>query len=272
MRAGDYTSGYTIIEVMIFLAVSGFMFITAASFVNGKQAEAEFRQSMNETNTQVLTIINDVANGYYPSNNDISCSAPDTPNPPVITTGAVAQGGNRGCVFMGKIILFSPNNDPFKYRIYTVVGRQAVRTPGSAVPTDFTEAQPALVKAASATQTKDIKWSSKVSSAYMGDASNPIYAVGIFNGFGKYTSQMLNSGAQTAMVVPITAGKTEAQIEAALNAPEQLDQYLADNPNPFFTVCLDGGRKKFGNLSIGSQYAQRLSSDFKIGPQAEIGC
>lgn len=272
MRAGDSTSGYTIIEVMIFLAVSGFMFITAASFVSGKQAEAEFRQSMRETNTQILTTINDVTNGYYPSNNDISCVAPDTDDQPLVTSGTSEQGGNRGCVFMGKIILFSPDDDPFKYAIYTVVGRQYERAPGSPVPTNFYEAKPALVKSPSTTELKDIKWSSKVHSAYMGSPSDPIYAVGIFNGFGKYTSSMLNSGSQTALVVPLTAGKTEAAIETALASPEVMDEYLENNPNPFFTVCMDGGRGKFGNISIGSQYAQRLSSDFKVGPQAEIGC
>src|SRR5947209_7153977 len=90
--------GYTIVEVMIFLAVSGFMFIIAAQFVSGKQAHAEFRQGMNDVKAQVQQTINDVANGYFPSNSDFSCNTESgRPQP---DTGSTGQGQNKGCVFM----------------------------------------------------------------------------------------------------------------------------------------------------------------------------
>ena len=60
------TLGFTIIEVMIFLAVSGVTFLIAAAFINGKEAQAEYSQGMNQVDVNIRTIINDVSDGNYP--------------------------------------------------------------------------------------------------------------------------------------------------------------------------------------------------------------
>ena len=66
MDRGRKSGGYTIIEVMIFLAVSAFMFVVAAYFIQGKQANAEFNQGMQAINSSMQKVINDVNDNNYP--------------------------------------------------------------------------------------------------------------------------------------------------------------------------------------------------------------
>src|ERR1044071_4210461 len=90
MRGGEQKQGYTIVEVMVFLAISGFMFLIAAGFVAGRQSTAEFKQGMNSINDQMRQVINDVGNGFYPSNSDFTCNAV-LPGQPPFTVTAVQQ-------------------------------------------------------------------------------------------------------------------------------------------------------------------------------------
>ena len=65
MNGGKRPLGYTIIEVMIVLAVSGVMFIIAASFISGKQESTAFTEGANEFASQLQQTIAEVADGQY---------------------------------------------------------------------------------------------------------------------------------------------------------------------------------------------------------------
>src|SRR5690242_788053 len=120
---GEKRTGYTIVEIMIFLAISGLMFVIATSFLSGRQASAEFRQSMEDINANLSQIINDVGNGYYPTNNSFKCTT--TGQTLDFSSTATTQGSNTGCVFMGKIVQFAPSGtDRATYRVYSIAGRQ----------------------------------------------------------------------------------------------------------------------------------------------------
>ncbi|MGH7238724.1 MAG: type II secretion system protein, partial [Candidatus Saccharimonadales bacterium] len=85
--------GFTIIEVMIFLAVSGFMFVIAAVFINGKQDNVAFRQGMEAVASTVTNTIDTVANGEYPSLGNFTCNA-GVGGQPTFTGGSTGQGSN----------------------------------------------------------------------------------------------------------------------------------------------------------------------------------
>jgi type II secretory pathway pseudopilin PulG len=136
MQTSRVSGGYTIVEVMIFLAVSSFMFVIAAFFIQGKQANSQFTQAMNSINTQVQQVINNVSDSNYPPI-DEQCQ-PD----PAGGGGSVAkltitpfgyegssnsQGSNIGCVVLGQTIQFgltSNGNTGTGYNVYTVLGCQ----------------------------------------------------------------------------------------------------------------------------------------------------
>lgn len=53
MKGGKSPLGYTVVEVMIVLAVSGIMFLVAANFINGKQQKTSFANGVNEMASRI---------------------------------------------------------------------------------------------------------------------------------------------------------------------------------------------------------------------------
>jgi hypothetical protein len=262
MYGGTGNKGYTIVEVMIFLAVSGFMFLLAAAFVTGKQSTAEFRQGMNDINTQVEQTINNVADGFYPSNNNIQCGS----------QAAQKQGTNLGCAFIGKIMQFSVGNNPSAYVVESVIGNQCANTTICTLsnittpPSSFVQAAPQIVSAVTAND--DLEWGLRVSQIYdlsasaSGDA-NP-GAIGFFDSFSQFDANSnLESGSQTVNVVPIP---NSALRQAALsgNLPSSLmDTTIANEPNPQIDICFDGSGGWVGLLTIGGS-SGRLTTAIQI--------
>ena len=120
--------GYTIVEALIFLAVSGALLISAMSLINGKQERTRFSQAVDEVGQNLQDIFNDVSTGFYPSANNLKCVAnplaPATPTTLSLTTDTtVSQGTNSGCVFSGKLIEFTP--DSTDYAVYTMITASA---------------------------------------------------------------------------------------------------------------------------------------------------
>ena len=111
-----YAAGYTILEVMIVLAVTGALFISTVLMLGGKQAQNEVTQAMRNYETQLQNVASEVANGYYP--NGFSCVPLGTSVS--VTANPAPVGGNLGCVFLGKII----NVHETYAEIVTMVGRQ----------------------------------------------------------------------------------------------------------------------------------------------------
>lgn len=118
---GKYLDGYTLIEVMIFLAVSGALLVSAMTFISGRQARIRYTQAVVDFEQQLQDTFNDVSTGYYPTNSDYSCTY-DGANIVFSTATDTSQGSNEQCIFAGKLIHFFPNGDLSGYKIYTIVG------------------------------------------------------------------------------------------------------------------------------------------------------
>ena len=116
------SGGYTIIEVMIFLVVTATLLISAMAVFNGRQGRTEYVQSVRETDQQILTIINEVATGYFPDQGNFSCQL-SLGGPVIDDSEERSQGTNEDCVFLGKMILFD-NNNPGQYRVYPIAGNR----------------------------------------------------------------------------------------------------------------------------------------------------
>jgi type II secretory pathway pseudopilin PulG len=125
--------GYTIVEVLIVLAVSAMMFVVAANFINGKQERTAFNQGSNELVSQLQSILDDVKDGHY-SDVPINCSTASGP----VTFPVVAspgQGSNQDCVFMGKLVHFYESGTPLPER-YEVISLAAKRADTGSVLSD----------------------------------------------------------------------------------------------------------------------------------------
>lgn len=127
--------GYTIVEVMVVLAVSGVMFLIAATFVNGKQASTSFSAGVHDMASSLQDVIEQVNDGRY-SDVPFTCS----PGSPPGFSGTVLpdQGTNSDCVFVGKFLYFSGNYSA-NYQVFTLAGNrqsggQPAVTPNSVQP------------------------------------------------------------------------------------------------------------------------------------------
>ncbi len=140
MKGCKQPRGFTIIEVMIVLGVSGALLLAAFILVAGKQSKTGFTTSIYDFKTEMQQISNDVINGYYPKYSNFTCTqngngASVPTGPPTINTTASGngQGGNgginsstgalSGCTFIGKAVQLAVGGSPSSnVDIYPIAG------------------------------------------------------------------------------------------------------------------------------------------------------
>lgn len=133
-------SGFTILEVMIVLAVTAIIFFMSITFIQGKEAYNQFLVAINNVEAQLNEDINNVRDGSYILPNNISCTPGSntsslTSSSPSVISGSnsqgSSQGSNTGCIFVGDAIKLNSN----KMENYIIVGNQfGVLLPGNLNP------------------------------------------------------------------------------------------------------------------------------------------
>jgi prepilin-type N-terminal cleavage/methylation domain-containing protein len=135
MKGCRQPSGFTVVEVMIVLAVSALLFLAAALMIGGKQNRTGFTTSINDFQAEMQQVANDVINGYYPKFSNFSCTQGSPNTQPTIAAGSNNQGTNgglnssdtlSGCTFLGKAVQFAvsssgDSSSPLIY-VYPVIG------------------------------------------------------------------------------------------------------------------------------------------------------
>jgi type II secretory pathway pseudopilin PulG len=117
-------AGFTIVETMIVLAVTGTMLLMAMIFVTGRQNRTEFQTSINQLQQQIQEIVNQTASGHYNNNSNFTCNGVGTLV--VLGSGGNAQGTNASCIFLGNALQFGTgaNDLASNLGIIPIVGRQ----------------------------------------------------------------------------------------------------------------------------------------------------
>ncbi len=130
-RQRAIASGFTIIETMVVLAVTGMLFVVVAATLSGRQNAAEFTHAIQSVQAQVQQTIDQVSAGFFPDQTNFTCTA--GPNMVLIAAGPNTQGTNQDCVFLGKVMQFKVSGtDPEQYEVYTIAGlRNATAGPAS---------------------------------------------------------------------------------------------------------------------------------------------
>lgn len=117
------SGGFTIVESMIVLGVTGVLFLSLVGMVSGQQSKARFKASMTDITTQIQSQINEVATGFYPSQANFSCSGAG--GVVSISAGASTLGTNGGCTYLGRAMMYATSPvtaDNEEYVIQTLVG------------------------------------------------------------------------------------------------------------------------------------------------------
>lgn len=148
------SAGFTIVEVMIVLAVSGFMFVAAVLLVNGRQGRTQFQTAINNLQQELQQTVNETSSGYYPNNGNIQCSGNVT-GAVKLNTAASGAGQNTGCLFIGKAIQFGiGSSEPATNQlgVLTLVGNQ-YQADGSSPVLTLTQSLPRAIYPANAGET-----------------------------------------------------------------------------------------------------------------------
>lgn len=205
--------GYTIIEVLIFLAITGVMFTIATTAFSGQQARAEFNTSLRDVDTKLQDIINNVSSGLYNNTGNIECVL----NGSGIQLNTVAtdkQGQNTPCIYIGQFVHFAPQLTPSQLNVYSIAGRR-VDGSGKEV-TNITAATPlAIANGSGANHNQSGPDSTEVYTMPFGlrttkvsySSGGPrvdVGAIGFFTTFNKYTGSNLDSGATAVDAIVIT--------------------------------------------------------------------
>ena len=96
-------AGYTILEVLIVMAVTGVIFMATILTFGGRQATTEFTQGVRDYESKIQNVANDVYSGFYP--NGYQCTANPGTAPHIDAAPVPGRSGaNIGCISLGKVI------------------------------------------------------------------------------------------------------------------------------------------------------------------------
>ena len=98
MRAQKTQSGYTIVETLIVLAVTGAMFLVTVVLVSGQISRYQFRSGVLNAQQGIQSVLNDVQTGYFNLANSTTAAC---------NSGSGSEPGDSDCVYIGKRISIS---------------------------------------------------------------------------------------------------------------------------------------------------------------------
>jgi prepilin-type N-terminal cleavage/methylation domain-containing protein len=268
MKGGQNSRGFTIVETLIVIAITGVLFAAIAMTLSGRQSKTEFTQAIQEIQSQIQQVISDTGTGYYPNGNNFQCVA-SLSGPQFSTLAANEQGTNEGCVFLGKAIQFGVSGSVGgieKFNVFTIAGLQhkasgdEVQTLAEALPTPIATATSGV----NGTDKKTLLYGLTIGKAYYGASNTPIGTVAFVNSLASYSSGSLISGSQQVQVIPVTgSGLNTTEDAAALNIKSQLATSPVD-PAEGVTLCfVSGGTDQTGIIKIGGS-ARQLSVTLDI--------
>lgn len=255
--------GFTIIEVLIVLAVTAAMFLLAVLSINGKQDTAEFQQAVNDVRSSLQQEIDQVSAGDYTDTGNFTCNG--TSGSLVIAKGVNKEGSNTGCVYLGKVLQFAvKSTSPQQFIAYPIAGLQTnTGTLASATP-DVIAPGVTTNKGAFPDASVDNNLHYGLNVVSMTSGGHNIGAVAFVSSLGSYSGGQLVSGSQTLSLIPIynsSLGATEGTTVDAINTNIVSSP---TNPNGGVQICFaSGGTKQSGLITIGGG-GQQLSITLKI--------
>jgi prepilin-type N-terminal cleavage/methylation domain-containing protein len=268
MRGGKKTQGFTIIETLIVLAITGGLFAAVALTLSGRQARTQFEQSIQEVKSQIEQTINEVATGFYANTGNFRCNAGGSG--PILTAGTTNQGENTGCIFLGKAMQFDmTGTDPEQFKVFTVAGLQRdsageeVTTYAASVPTVVSPSN-SNTSIPDAAQTGKLLYGLTTHEVYYGTPKTNIGAIAFVSGLAQYSSGSIVSGAQQVNVIPINSTFLNATQRGAAEAINNNFTSSPVNVSNGIKLCFaSGATNQSGLITIGSNNRQ-LSVSLEI--------
>lgn len=234
MNGANRPLGYTIIEVLIVLAISGVMFLIASEFISGKEESTSFTQGVTSMASEIQNVIQQVDTGQY---SDIGLNCTYNGSITTVVTGTNPQGTNNECVFLGKMMRFSGLGQA-NYEVISLAGGQLNPANFPANPNPqvlLTAAAPAVIDALTTSQT--IQQQLDVTGMSVTDASGAIHRNTFYN-FGFVLNLgtpdgngSFESGSQPISMVysPVTTAQADSSINNNVYYAQSATLCVSDN-------------------------------------------
>lgn len=262
----DARNGFTIVETMIVLAITGALFIAIAATLAGRQNSAEFNHAIQTVQAQIQQTVNQVSAGFYPSNSNFTCAA--SGSAVIFSSGTSGQGSNQDCIFLGKVLQFRVQGTaPEVFQTYTVAG---LRGPTVGATSPFQNVSPTVVGVGNNytnySTASELEYG--LTTVWMKSGGANIGAVGLMMEPGSLNTASVsgyNSGAQQIDLIPLPGTSLGQQInQAVISITNSLRDVnlTADapiNPAAGVQICFaSGGTNQSGLITIGGSGRQLL--------------
>ncbi|HTE22445.1 MAG TPA: hypothetical protein VK674_05395 [Candidatus Limnocylindria bacterium] len=233
--------GYTIVEVMVFLAVTTAIFVMIASSFSTRQNSAEFSVAVREMESRLQDIANDTSTGYYNNPGNFRCRL--SGGAPFVEPGTNAQGTNNDCIFIGRVVQFDLGGSNGKdFNLYSVVG---ARQAAGADVEDFDDANPlalapsARFTASDLTETQQVPPGLVIRSVYSDNAGvrRQVRSVGFFTSFGAGAANTTSLGVNILPLAFNPVGNSKNDTVGAINL---INNASPSNPSNGVVICMDG--------------------------------
>jgi prepilin-type N-terminal cleavage/methylation domain-containing protein len=180
--ARGFGSGYTIVEIMIVLAISGVIFVSGFALFNGQGAEVNFNQGVADLASELSTQARSVSTSQFYGAQGYSCTASGNPPRATLSASDTAAGAtNQDCLSIGKA--FEAASGARDIYIYNVLGNRLTYSNGSAVGPagSLAEALPTIATVSGADLGTDYKLGGglKIISSKVTDLANQVSPSGL---------------------------------------------------------------------------------------------
>jgi prepilin-type N-terminal cleavage/methylation domain-containing protein len=242
------SAGFTIVEVMIVLAVTAMLFVLYTTTKTGRQARTQYMQATNDIQTVIQQTINEVSAGYYPNNQSFLCNVTGSGTSTALTITNVAatddQGTRDKCIFLGKVMQFGMTPDINGAEPYATYSIAAARK----TEDQLSNVGPTVLQAL--TQVSTLKYGLEAKSVKTGGTA--IGAVAFLNDLGTVTDGSYQSGSQQVNLVALAGtGINRGQDITNIQSGIKNATTAFINPPAGVTICFSDGAQT-ALVTIGS--------------------
>jgi hypothetical protein len=275
------SKGFTVVETLIVLAITGGLFISAIVMMSGRQRQAEFNTAIRDVQSQLQQTISEVNDGFYPSRNNFTCVGEVT-GPKLVVGAGKEQGSNEGCIFLGKVVHFGVTkaDEPEEYPVLSVVGLRLKDGATGPEVTNVIDAKSRVIAPVNATEAitvpdvtsikklrggLTVKWA-RVNG--VNSASTNVGAVGFLSSLQSVSvGSVLKSGSQHIYALPLQGtalGLTDMKDVAKKVNEGMVNLTTKPLAGDSLQICIDSGTTKQSGLIVIGGDGRELSVDLRI--------
>ncbi len=258
-------NGFTIIEVMLVIVVSGALLVSALSTIQQNKRHVEFSQSVRDLESQLNDVINDIPTGYFLSNTNLRCRVTGNNRPQISNASGSSLGSNNDCIYVGKVLQFLPNGNNARLYIYNLAGRR--RTPSGNTATTLTDAKPVAVYTPTLDTIKSYRLQNglTIKKVFNADDGTTYGSLGIISNISGTTNTTGESNKVGGLAMTPFSGANKSTTVARVNT---LSDTNFDIATKGIVICLINGYNEKGSITVGANGSPSLklaTTDYDLG-------